>query len=73
MIRAYKNLALHICLQAVKDYRMARKKLKKRPENKDAQLMIEDCEAFFRSAWFQFLTDVDGENILRRLQEEKYG
>ena len=50
---------------------MARKKLKKRPENKDAQLMIEDCEAFFRSAWFQFLTDVDGENILRRLQEEE--
>lgn len=39
----YEKLAGAIILQAVKDYRTARKKLKKYPKNKDAKLMIEDC------------------------------
>ena len=45
----YENLAQAVILQAVKDYRTARKKLKYHPKNKDAKLMIEDCERFFRS------------------------
>ena len=34
----YDELANAIILQAVKDYRDARKKLKKRPKNEDAKL-----------------------------------
>ena len=52
MTAPWENLANAIILQAVKDYREARKKHKKRPKNEDAKLMIADCEAFFRSDWF---------------------
>ena len=71
MTDPWENLANAIILQAVKDYREARKKLKKRPKNEDAKLMISDCEAFFRSDWYRALTDVDGEMLIRKLREEK--
>ena len=71
MTDPWENLANSIILQAVKDYREARKKLKKRPKNEDAKLMISDCEAFFRSDWYRALTDVDGEMLIRKLREEK--
>ena len=71
MTDPWENLANAIILQAVKDYREARKKLKKRPKNEDAKLMIADCEAFFRSEWYRTLTDVDGEMLIRKLREEK--
>ena len=71
MTDPWENLASAIILQAVKDYREARKKLKKRPKNEDAKLMISDCEAFFRSDWYRALTDIDGEMLIRKLREEK--
>ena len=71
MIAPWENLANAIILQAVKDYREARKKHKKRPKNEDAKLMISDCEAFFRSDWFKALTELDDEMLLRKLQEEE--
>ena len=71
MTDPYENLANGIILQAVKDYRLARKKLKKRPKNESAKLMAEDCESFFRSDWFGALTGIDGEMLLRKLQEEE--
>ena len=70
MTDPWENLANSIILQAVKDYREARKKLKKRPKNEDAKLMISDCEAFFRSEWYRALTDIDGEMLIRKLREE---
>ncbi len=69
-IDPYEKLANAIIMQAVKDYRAAKKKLKKRPTNKDAELMVLDTEKFFRSDWFTALTNVDGEVLLRKLQEE---
>lgn len=65
------NLAQAVILQAVKDYRTARKELKYHPKNKDTKLMIEDCERFFCSDWFGVLTSVDGQMLLIRLREEK--
>lgn len=70
MTDPYESLANAIILQAAKDYRVARKKLKYHPKNKDAKLMIEDLEGFFRSDWFAALTTIDGELLLRKLQEE---
>lgn len=70
MIENYEKLTNAIILQAVKDYRAAKKKLKKQPTNKDAEIMINETEWFFRSDWFTALTDVDGALILRKLQEE---
>ena len=71
MTDPWENLANAIILQAVKDYREARKKHKQRPKNEDAKLMIADCEAFFCSDWFAALTNIDGEALLRKLQEEE--
>ena len=66
----YENLANAIILQAVKDYRAAGEKLKRNPKNKDAKLMVEDCERFFCSDWFGQLTSVDGKRLMKKLQEE---
>ena len=67
----YESLANAVILQAVKDYRAARKKLKYRPKNKEAKLMVQDCEEFFRSDWFAVLTGIDGPGLLRKLEEEE--
>ena len=71
MTDPYESLANSVILQAVKDYRGARKELKYHPKNKDAKLMIEDCESFFRSDWFAVLTSLDGEMLLKKLKEEE--
>ncbi len=70
MTDPYQNLANAIILTAVKDWRSARRKLKRKPKNKDAQILLEECESFFRSAWFASLADVDGEMLIRKLYEE---
>ena len=67
---AYEKLANAIILQAVKDWRAARRKLKRKPQNESARIELERCERFFRSEWFTTLTDVDGAVILRKLYEE---
>ena len=66
----FENLANAIILQAVKDYRTAGKNLKRNPKNKDAKLMVEDCERSLSSDWFGQLTSVDGKRLLKKLQEE---
>ena len=53
----YRALWKAVILQAVQDYR-------KRPE------MRAEVTRFFRSKYFQRLTDVDGECIVSRLQSE---
>ncbi len=67
---AYEKLANAIILQAVKDWRAARRKLKRKPQNESAKIELEGCERFFHSEWFTTLTDVDGAVILRKLHEE---
>lgn len=71
MTDSYESLANAIILLAVRDYRTASKKRKKHPKNKDAKLIVEDCERFFRSDWFTALTSVDGELLIKKLQEEE--
>lgn len=66
----YMNLAHGIILQAVKDYRTARNKLKQNPRYEPAKAMIWECERFFRSDWFTVLTDLDGEELIHRLSKE---
>lgn len=66
----YEKLANAIILQAVKDYRAARRKLKRNPRNHLAQAEIDSIERFFRSQWYGCLTEVDGEMLIRKLKEE---
>ena len=66
---AYENLANAIIVQAAEDYRAALKKIKAHPKNKDAIDEALQVERFFRSGWYQRLTNVDGEFLIRKLQE----
>ncbi|HRV33042.1 MAG TPA: hypothetical protein P5281_01745 [Anaerovoracaceae bacterium] len=70
MTTPYENLANAIVLQAVKDYRDALKRLKKKPQNKAAMADAMECERFFRSPWYRELTSVDGEYLIEKLREE---
>ena len=71
MTGPYENLANAIVLQAVKNWRSAARTLKKRPRYDPAKQMKEECERFFRSDWFEALTDVDGRIILKKLKQEE--
>ena len=66
----WENLANAIILEAVKDYRTARRRVRARPGQKLSQAMIREVERFFRSRWFAQLTDVNGETLLTQLRKE---
>lgn len=66
----YERLANAVILQAVTDYRVALKKIKTYPINKDAVSEALSIERFFRSGWYSMLTSVDGEYMIRMLQGE---
>lgn len=66
----HENLANAVILQAVRDYRTALKALRMNPRNKAAQTEKESVERFFRSQWYQALTTVDGEMLIKKLNEE---
>ena len=55
----YERLANAIVLQAVSDYRVALKKIKAHPKNREAISEALEIEKFFRSGWYSQLTDVD--------------
>ena len=64
------KLAQAIILQAVEDYRKCRRLVRRKPNQVEAQKMIREVEAFFRSRWFMQLSDADGTMILEQLQKE---
>ena len=66
----YERLTNAIILQAASDYRVALKKIKARPKNREAIDEALRIESFFRSDWYQALTSVDGEYLIERLQDE---
>lgn len=66
----YERLANAIVLSAVADYRAALKKVKRNPKSKAAIDEALQLEKFFRSSWYQQLTLVDGEFLIRKLQDE---
>ena len=70
MTDPYEQLANAIILQAVKDYRDALKKLKKRPRYDPAKDMISEAERIFDSDWYRELTSVDGNFLIKNLRSE---
>ena len=67
----YSELANAIIIQAVTDYRKARKQLRRNPYFKNALRTLADVETFFYSDWFNQLSDVDPDYILSRLSREE--
>ena len=64
----YADLVQAVVMQAVEDFRLARKVLRRRPDSTRARRMLRDVEGFFRSAWFTTLTGLDGREILEKLK-----
>ena len=65
----YENLANAVIAQAAEDYRRLLKRAKKNPANREALDEALQIERFSRSGWYQRLTNVDGEFLIRKLQE----
>ena len=68
--RCFEMLANAIVKQAADEYRNARKALIRMPNAGHLKEQILDVEKFFHSERYQLLTSVDGEYLLRRLEEE---
>lgn len=66
----YERLANAIVLQAADDYRKALKTVKRNLHNRGAIDEALQIERFFRSNWYSTLTSVDGEYLIRKLQDE---
>jgi hypothetical protein len=73
MTESYERLASAIILQAVKDYRDALRKLKKRPCYDPAKDMIAEVERFFHADWYRELTSIDGNFLIEKLSSEVRG
>lgn len=69
-MRPFEELANAIILQAVKDYRKALKHLANCPQDYITQSVKQDIERFFRSRWFEALTSIDPEMLIRKLNME---
>ena len=70
-VQPWQKLANAIVEQAVEDYRKAQARIKANPMIADhAKVELSQLEQFFRSQWFEALTDVDGQLILSRLKKE---
>lgn len=66
----YENLANEIIFRAVKDYRWALNKLKKRPNHGLAMRIKNEVESFFRSSYYRELTGVDGNYLIGKIRSE---
>ena len=68
----YQSLANGIIVQAAEEYLFALRKLKRNPKHKKAADKRIECEGFFQSEWFQYLTDLDGDALMQKLHEEVF-
>lgn len=64
------NLANAIILRGVKDYRVALSRCNRHPEKDIYRQDKQSIERFFRSGWFSFLTQLDPELLIGRLNKE---
>ena len=66
--RGMEDLSNAIILQAVKDYRSA---LAGGSVNgRDSKSVIEECERFFQSEWFNSLTKIDSNYLMKNIRKE---
>ena len=67
----WEDFANAIILQAVEDYRRARRKIRLFPKTrKETMARIREVESFIGSWWYYQLTDVDGEKLMAELKQE---
>lgn len=69
MENSYIKLATAIVYQACRDYDKALRKLSKNPDNQKYLLRLNECIIFFTSDWFKMITNLDGNEIMRRIDD----
>ena len=70
MLYAAEELANAVIIQAATDYRNAMKDLWLCPRNAKAKYMLEECENFFKSRYFNMYTAISGVWLMNKLKEE---
>ena len=63
----YYALAKAIILQAVKDFKPAYIRLKRRPDDKAAAERVKEITEFFCGEYFCLLSDMDGPRLLKQI------
>ena len=69
-LQPFEVLLNAVVMQAVRDYREARRRLKRKPDDREASAALAEVTRFFRSDYFSAFTRLDGSAILQRLTEE---
>ena len=69
MDEAYERLAAAVVVQAVKDYKGALRKEARGKATPTTQGTIIDCENFFKSDWFQMLSELDGPALMQKVRK----
>ena len=69
-LAGYEHLAVAVVKQAVFDYRMACRKLKKNQKDAEALKEVKEIEDFLSSKGNIYLDDIDGRYILEQIKEE---
>ena len=65
----YAQLAYAVVIQAVQDYENALCRLHRNPDNYNAQVMLADCDEFFKHD-IGYYCDFDGEYIMNEIQKK---
>ena len=71
MNELYQDLAYAIIKQAVTDYKKSMRQLRRNDKYKPAQKTKKECEKFFQSDWFQFLSRIDPNYLLEGIARLK--
>ena len=71
MEQQYEMLATAIIEQALRDYRRARMNILKKYDVINSGIRIREIQKFFKSRWFRFLSDLDGEKLIELMENEK--
>ena len=69
MDEAYERLAAAIVVQAVKDYKGALRKEARGKATDSTQGTIVSCEHFFKSEWFEMLSDLNGVALMEKVRK----
>ena len=69
MDEAYEKLAAAIVVQAAKDYKAALRQEARGKVTPSTQGTIIECERFFKSQWFEALSDLDGPVLMERIKK----
>ena len=69
MDEAYERLAAAIVVQAVRDYKGALRKEARGKATDSTQGTIVSCEHFFKSEWFEMLSDLNGVALMEKVRK----